>query len=394
MELTPSVDEAGKGVRSAALLMQDLQQALALEAKFQPKLQLPSTLNGGLLKLFQQESGEITCAMRDGAAHVLRCLKVWYDLPSSVLLAALNLMDRFMSRMKARPKHLSCIAISSFHLAASQWVERLRTNGTETQNTFQVPEPQDLVLISQCKCTAGDIMRMEKIVEAKLGCLPQEEPVTTLTFLSLYQSLLMTTLPASLQPDLLILSCKLETVCCDSNYAAFPSSQLALALLFTEIKSNVNLSSDEHLNIRRVLVELQHLLQIKDGQLNECMKMVTSVLAPYDGYAQTAPSHRQRLTWKLSRRTLKQLRPTEKLVNVLPTIEENRQFGQVQKRNRRSRLSPRKIRPVSPGVLSSMPLPFPTKEDLASFFDNFVPTPHPYPFRFLFGLEEESPSIA
>ena len=126
--------------------------------------------------------------------------------------------------------------------------------------------------------------------------------------------------------------------------------------------------------------------------LGSCVRMVTSILAPYDGYAQTAPSHRQRLTWKLSRRTLKQLRPTEKLVSVLPTIEENRQFGQLQRRNRRTRMSPRKIRPASPSLLASMPLPFPTKEDLASFFDNFVPTPHPYPFRFLFGLEEESSS--
>lgn len=81
-----------------------------------------------------QESGEITCAMRDGAAHVLRCLKVWYDLPSVVLLDALNLMDRFMSRMKARPKHLSCIAISSFHLAACQWVERVKMNSNETSS--------------------------------------------------------------------------------------------------------------------------------------------------------------------------------------------------------------------------------------------------------------------
>ena len=44
-----------------------------------------------------------------------------------------------MSRMKARPKHLSCIAISSFHLAASQWVERLKSNSAEaSQNNFQV----------------------------------------------------------------------------------------------------------------------------------------------------------------------------------------------------------------------------------------------------------------
>jgi len=106
-------------------------------------------------------------------------------------------------------------------------------------------------MISQCKCTAGDIVRMEKIVESKLACLPTEEPVTTLTFLTLYHSLLSTASTTDLQvPDLLILSNKLETICCDANYAAFPSSQLALALLFTEVKRH------------NVLLELQQLLQV------------------------------------------------------------------------------------------------------------------------------------
>ncbi|EFX64646.1 hypothetical protein DAPPUDRAFT_333991 [Daphnia pulex] len=178
-------------------LVVSLQQALALEAKFQPKLQLLSTASN------TGESGEITCAMRNGAAHVLPCLKVWYDLPSAFhdlifLLDALNMMDRFMSRMKARPKHLSCIAISSFHLEACQWVERVKQNKNEAssiQSPLQVvPEPQYMVTISQCKFTAGDINRMEKIVEALSLSTPEEEPVTTLTFLNLYHSLLSTPL--------------------------------------------------------------------------------------------------------------------------------------------------------------------------------------------------------
>ncbi|EFX63124.1 hypothetical protein DAPPUDRAFT_269038 [Daphnia pulex] len=84
-------------------LVQSLQQALALEAKFQPKLQLLSTASN------TGESGEITCAMRDGAAHVLRSLKVWYDLPCAVLLDALNMMDWFMSRIKARNEYADSI---------------------------------------------------------------------------------------------------------------------------------------------------------------------------------------------------------------------------------------------------------------------------------------------
>lgn len=47
-----------------------------------------------------QDPSEITTGIRDGSAHVLRCLKVWYDLPSDVLFVAINLMDRFLTKMK------------------------------------------------------------------------------------------------------------------------------------------------------------------------------------------------------------------------------------------------------------------------------------------------------
>lgn len=38
--------------------------------------------------------------MRNGSAHVLRCLKVWYDLPPDTFFNAVNIMDRFLTRMK------------------------------------------------------------------------------------------------------------------------------------------------------------------------------------------------------------------------------------------------------------------------------------------------------
>jgi len=68
-------------------------------------------------------SSGISPGMRDGSAHVLRCLKVWYDLPSDVFHTAVANIDTFLAKMKAQPKHLSCIAVSSFHLACSQYQE-------------------------------------------------------------------------------------------------------------------------------------------------------------------------------------------------------------------------------------------------------------------------------
>ena len=43
--------------------------------------------------------------MRDGSAHVLRCLKVWYDLPADVFFSAVSSIDRFLAKMKVSGIH-------------------------------------------------------------------------------------------------------------------------------------------------------------------------------------------------------------------------------------------------------------------------------------------------
>lgn len=118
-----------------------LYESLALETKYQPSLVLPEDSN----------NGEVTVGARDGAAHVLRCLKMWYDFPSDVLFVAVNLVDRFLTKMRVRPKHMACISVGSFLLAARQ----LKLNIADTD---------DFVGISQCRCTSGDVERMSTIV--------------------------------------------------------------------------------------------------------------------------------------------------------------------------------------------------------------------------------------
>lgn len=62
----------------------------------------------------------MTAGGRDGSAYVLRCLKMWYELPSDVLFAAINLVDRFLGKMSVKPKHMACMSVASFHLAIKQ----------------------------------------------------------------------------------------------------------------------------------------------------------------------------------------------------------------------------------------------------------------------------------
>lgn len=149
---------------SAQDLFSQFHEALALEPKYQPNLFLPQQSNVSsfyfslyiiiLLSLnylsfcdinmilsninlfFISKDGEITIGTRDGAAHVLRCLKVWYDLSNDVLFTAINLVDRFLTKMKVRPKHMAVISVGSLHLAIKQL-------GVQSIDT------EDLVAISQ-----------------------------------------------------------------------------------------------------------------------------------------------------------------------------------------------------------------------------------------------------
>jgi cyclin G2 len=60
-------------------------------------------------------------------------------LSNDVLFTAINHVDRFLTKMKVRPKHMACISVGSLHLAIKQL-------GVETIDT------EDLVAISQVSC--------------------------------------------------------------------------------------------------------------------------------------------------------------------------------------------------------------------------------------------------
>lgn len=60
--------------------------------------------------------------------------------------------------------------------------------------------------------------------------------------------------------------------------------------------------------------------QINPESFLGCLNVVMAQLEKYN--AERTVAHRQRLVWKLSNRTLRHLRPTDKLRSTLPTIKE------------------------------------------------------------------------
>ncbi|KAK0167044.1 hypothetical protein PV327_004492 [Microctonus hyperodae] len=285
------------------------------------------------------KNDEITIGARDGSAHVLRCLKVWYDLPSDVFFIAINLMDRFLTKMKARPKHMACISVSSFHIAAVQMAQSL--------------DADHLVSISQCKCTGGDLKRMSDLIRNKLEWAPGTTPITALTFLRLFNVMFhaaasqlgLGELYASIvtESELFL---RLEMVICDGNCASLRPSEVALVLLCTYLDSAVNrldpnadvkmslaaipgpssidiaqTPAQQMLSLVEFAAELQKICKISDDSFISTHELVSAILVKYNAQEQTP--HRQRLVWRLSSRTARLLRPTDKFTSVLPVIAEH-----------------------------------------------------------------------
>ncbi|KAL0112730.1 hypothetical protein PUN28_012180 [Cardiocondyla obscurior] len=312
-------------------LYEDLVLDLVQEVKFQPDLQqLPVTT--------QIDNDEITIGARDRSAHVLRCLKVVYDLSSDVFFMAINLMDRFLTKMKAKQKHIACISVSAFYIAAIQRMHSIDAN--------------HLISVSQCRCTADDLRRMSEVIRNKLEWAPGTQPTTALTFLRLFNNIfhavakqmhLGDVYTSIVKESELIL--RLEMVACDGNCTSLRPSEVALALLCTYLDAAVtrlnanadatvsaDSTSSHNASIAPSYQMLKdELVQFAVGLREKCNiseesfcfthGVVGAILSKYNAQEQTP--YKQKLVWRLSWRTAGVLRPTDNFRSVLPVIAEH-----------------------------------------------------------------------
>merc|ERR1719474_1941492 len=131
--------------------------------------------------------------------------------------------------MKAQPKHLSCIAVSSFHLACSQYQESLPLD------TLLVctPDPADLVSISQSRCSASDLLH------------------------------------------------QLEILVCDSSTLKFRPCELALALLCTEFQLQCAENPSNTTALMGFISELQKYCHIESSKFVTVLNEVVAILDKY-----------------------------------------------------------------------------------------------------------------
>lgn len=294
---------------SSDVLFNTLREYDALQDKYHTVLLMP-----------KESRREVTAGGRDGSAYVLRCLKMWYELPSDVLFSAMSLVDRFLDRMAVKPKHMACLSVASFNLAIKQLELK--------------PIPaEDLVTISQCGCTAGDLERMTNVIANKLGVQMGHAPITSVCFLRIYYALFRNLAQEIGGPffefyqQYIILQemeNRLENLLCDVKTTVISPSTLALVLISLHLDFHIKASYPKGRPELKVVFEyilfLQQFLRVPDRVFTCGFSIVSGILSHYNG--QNKQPYKQRLVWKLSSRTLRVLRPTNRYRSDLPTIDE------------------------------------------------------------------------
>ncbi|KAJ7327212.1 hypothetical protein JRQ81_016971 [Phrynocephalus forsythii] len=235
-----------------------LEMAISREAQLW-KVHLP--------KIQPSQDAGISPTQRDEVIRWLAKLKCQFHLYPETLALAVNLLDRFLAAVKARPKYLNCIAISCFFLATKTIEEDER-----------IPALKILARDSFCGCSPAEICRMEKIILDKLNW--DLHMATPLDFLYIFHAValstrpqLLTTLPR-MNPSQHVALLTKQLLHCLACYQLlqFKGSMLALAIVSLEVEKLIP-------DWLALIIELLQKAQMDSSQLIHCRELTAQHLS-------------------------------------------------------------------------------------------------------------------
>lgn len=139
---------------------------------------------------------KVDATLRNEAVHDLRFMHTaFFNLSCEVFCKAVNLIDRFIVKVKVKPKYMACVATASY-CAVSKLCHQ--------KNDVELPEPEVLVNITRCGGNAADLQRMEEILSSKL--CDDLVGVNTFDFLNLFIDSLHETTHQRVDYDLSIMN--------------------------------------------------------------------------------------------------------------------------------------------------------------------------------------------
>ncbi|CAH1267126.1 CCNI [Branchiostoma lanceolatum] len=222
-----------RGFWDAKRLTSTLEEAIAKEA---------STWRPRLLKAKVNQDAEIGPSERDEAVRWLATLSTKVQAYPETFAMSVSILDRFLNAVKA------------------------------------IPSAEELVCVSECGCTANELLRMERIILDKLGWNLKD--VTALDFLHIFHALLTTYRPQLLDTytcmtpsrHLAHLTRKLQRCMACHQVLGFPGSVVSLALLSLELEMLIP-------DWLAATFMLQKMVKVQNESLIRCREVIARHLA-------------------------------------------------------------------------------------------------------------------
>ncbi|XP_013420041.1 cyclin-G1-like isoform X2 [Lingula anatina] len=272
-------------------LWEQLQKALSLAVKYKAKV----LETGDGLK-------RVSPSQRDSSVNRLRCLHKFYDFSPETLALAVNLLDRFLGKVKAHPKYLHCITTSCYYIAIKVLEE-----------SQDIPSSTGLIYMSQSGCTVKDLIRMEGIILGKLGW--NLHASNSLTILARLFDILAERFPDHLDNVLLhMVIARLEVCMGYFQLIKHQAATTALSVLSCVLEE----TQIEPKDLWAAVIELQIYCHISDCDFIHCRGLVADYLDLYYSCPPTTP------LWRISHKShsFDKRRPGTYSYTDLPNITE------------------------------------------------------------------------
>ncbi|KAH8877441.1 Cyclin-G2 [Schistosoma japonicum] len=133
-----------------------LQDLLSKEFTYQPN-------NAFLYYVNPEVDDKVDAVLRNDAVHNLRFMhNSFFNLSTETFCKAVNLIDRFIVKVKVKPKYMACVATASYCAIC-------KLSSSNNKNNALLPDPETVVHITRCGGNAADLLRMEEILASKLS---------------------------------------------------------------------------------------------------------------------------------------------------------------------------------------------------------------------------------
>lgn len=221
----------------------------------------------------QTKLEEVNSSQRNNASIWLRKVAASMHFGIDTYASSVELLDRFLSTLKVRPKFLECLAVGCLYIAAKC-----------KEEDDQIAITPEFVIDCNANCSANELLRMERLILEKFDWFV--DFVTPVDFLQIYFAILTVKIDDTDEQVLLNryidLESKLASCLQHHRLSLFRPRILALALISLEFEKEQVQQIQMETDWLPLISYLQQLAKVESDALVSCRDLIVRSIPSYN----------------------------------------------------------------------------------------------------------------